>query len=244
MEQETAEPQDARQRLVTHVTTLLNTGAITPKQAGEILSSGMSYPNMNLGGGASMEDMLTLLKFVTENRGSPELDKMSMKLEQLEEKLKEKGNKGETVPYKPPTPVEQLTQTRELLTTVRELAGEMGLVVPSNNRGEVDQKAKWEHEERMEEIKIKSEHQKGMRNLAESIPEKIGRGLARHIRESGGEAEEGTMEEGGIESFPCSTCHAKVFVPPNAGNILWCGSCGAKYQKGEQVAPASSPANK
>lgn len=245
-ESEEAQPRDTKQRLVDHVTTLLQAGSITPKQAGEILSSGMSYPQMSLGGGASMEDVLALMKFVLENKPNGDLDKISAKLEKLEEKLSAKSSKdGETVAFKPPSPTAQLKESLEFLSSFQDAANRMGFVIPSTAGETTEQlKEKNRHTERLEEIKAEREHKEGLRDLMESVPEKIGRGLARHIREGGEEAEEGENEGGGMESFPCSSCKHKVYVPPNAGNVLHCGFCGMKYQKGgaqQAETPSSTP---
>ncbi len=83
------------------------------------------------------------------------------------------------------------------------------------------------HDEKMLEIKAESEHKKELRELASTIPERIGRGVAKQVRESG------------MESFICTNCGSTIYVPPETGNIITCGNdkCRMKFERPKDEQP-------
>jgi len=85
---------------------------------------------------------------------------------------------------------------------------------------------KYRHEERMKELEIEKEHKQELARIASEIPKKIGRGIATALRE-----EEETVST--LEYFICDDCKTKIYIPPGAGKEVFCGHCGAKYQRQE-----------
>lgn len=223
-----------RQKLMGQAKALIDSG-LAPQQVGQmlmglpIMASSAGVPTVQ---GLTITDALKIVDLVVERKSEGELKALVLSLQRKIEGL-EKGGSGGGTSTPPDRAQEAATWIRSSIDALREL----GVPIGEAARGSVDesietQKEKNRHLEEMERLSAEREHKQEMAKVASDIPKSIGRGLARQLREEGGEKDEGAPK--GVTAFACDECHKQVYVPPDAGDVILCPHCGQKYEKGKK----------
>jgi hypothetical protein len=239
------EPDKAKvnQEIAETAKVMLERGIPAPVVAQFLMGAGMPAVPINLGGGNSgltIPDFIQLLGVMNANKGSDELMRT---LADMREEIK--ALKAErTAPVQPATPRSALAELKDTVAALVELGvvqrpgteavridGEPLEVVQEKNR----------HEEKMAEIKTERDHKQVLGDVLQSLPERIGEGLAnRYLTEEQPVAAKAPAQKGPVqqEVYTCTnttedgeTCNTKIPVPPGA-SVIQCPKCGKVYGKG------------
>ncbi|MBA7566969.1 hypothetical protein ES708_08669 [subsurface metagenome] len=117
----------------------------------------------------------------------------------------------------------------------RALLGSLGLTIGASGESLEVIKEKHHHEERMNELSADREYKKSMSDIAGSIPERVGHGMASQFTEgekepSGNSSSSGSSE---LEYLTCpeAGCGFRIPIPPNASSQITCPKCGTIYTR-------------
>lgn len=225
-----------REQLTTQAVTLLTQG-VDPKIVGQILSGSTPVSvSMPQGGGISMEWITGMMHDMMEARHEAELAKIeaAFRTEMAEVRAELKSGRGNG--QSPPDPLTQARNAAEFTKTLYDAWKEMGLIkepvirAPGTSIDELRESHR--HDERMEELKIDRRHKESLAEIAADIPVRIGKGVADHLRENNpGKSNPKHESEPEMEILTCEDCNSKIYVPPEAGDTVTCGKCGAQYKR-------------
>lgn len=225
---------DNKERITTMAVQLLNAG-VDPKVVGSILSGSTPVTIQGNGGGGqgiTFDSILTLVDRIMEKKGTGEQETVVSYLKERLDKVETSKSQTQAVP--PLDTVAEAQRMAQGVKTMFEVWKDMGLIPPAGRvtaapGSDIESlKETHRHEEAMEGFKIDREHKNKLADVASSIPERIGKGIAKDLR--GGSSEEGGAVTG-MESFLCSECKHTIYIPPDAGDTLHCGHCGQAYKR-------------
>ncbi len=205
------------------VVTLVNSG-VDPKIIGQLISN---QPTINLGGGAPQQPMgvkeiielvATLSELGAKNdKGGDKTELMAMEM-----RFTNAMNEVKSLIKPPPNPIEQVQATLAVVEAFKQ----MGII---NNGGSEsarsieEMKEKHRHDEAMANLDMERKHKEKMGDIVSSIPERIGIGVARHMRNQPDNSE--------IQSFKCEKCGSPIYITQETGNSIKCPGCKVVYTR-------------
>jgi len=235
----TSKPEDAeakKKEVIENAIILLSNG-VDPRIVGQILSGSNSMPFAMPQASSDKDGLLEklVLKMLDEKK-SAEMEAIKSKIEALVDKMEKQESK-------PQSAAQMAADYAHGVNATFEAFSHLGLVrQPQTGQGIESLKEENRHKEEMQRLDADRAHKEKLGEIAAEIPERIGIGLSR------GFAREPEGDEG-MESFPCKKCHAKIYVPPEAGDTVSCGRCGQTYSRkkdkveqpaGQQPAPPTA----
>lgn len=206
-----------------------------PKQCAEMVAGLIptSAPSVSAPPATSITDLVHALKELDSLRGTDKgVAELKTSFDQLANEIK-RGNQNQ----KPLDPItfakQQAEQTRAYYDTLKAL-GIIKEGESSTYQGEPLEviKEKHHHEERMNELSADREYKQSMADIAGSIPERVGHGMASQFTE--GEKEPSGSSSGSeLEYLTCQEegCGFRIPVPPNASSQITCPKCGSIYTR-------------
>lgn len=224
-----------REEISTTAVLLLERG-VDPKIVGQyIMGSNPITPISILpggGGGApqglTISDVKDIMGMATEGKGTSELKET---LEKLTAKIESLGS------AKPLDPLSLARQQAESIRATYTALQEMGIIKEPavvTEKGEALEvvRERNRHEERMEGIKADREYKRSITDIAATIPESMGKGLAGQFGEEGAPGG-GNSGSGELDYFQCveEGCGFRIPIPPNAGRQITCPKCGTVYKR-------------
>lgn len=184
----------------------------------------------------SITELVTALKTLDELRsGDRGMSELKTSFDNLAAEIRQGGGKGN----QPLDPVSFAKQQAEALKEWHKVITE--IAPPPSASGESLEvvKEKNRHNEAMETIKDEREYKDNITEIAGSIPEKIGEGIASRHKKGGAAADSG----GGLDHMICTEkdCGTPIFYTPESKTIT-CPKCGTVYDREEKSEAASETA--
>jgi len=228
--------EQQRERITTQAVALINSG-MEPQQVGQMLM-GLTPTGMQPvpAQGMNMKDIKEIIDTkVSEAKESSELRSLISRLSDKIDDMAKNPQASKTEQTKPIDPIVFAQQQAETLKVYHSTLDEMGMIPhpgPVSDKGESIEvvKEKNRHAEQMEVIKTDRDYKDNITNIASTIPERVGRGIADRYTEGHDESGGGAK----LRTIECGNCHTEIPVPPNSSQVT-CPKCEAIYAQTETV---------
>jgi len=182
---------------------------------------------MSTKGGTTVDDVVKIVNLVTDRKGGGGGVDVEKLLEQMDKRFEQVIK---AISSSSTDPVAYAKRQGQAFAAYMEAFDSLSSMRGGNNKPDISEiKEKNRHEERMQELTTEKEHRGKLIGLAESIPKKIGEGVAeRYLSGSSG-----VTDDDGIQKFKCTDCGKDILVPNANADSITCASCGAIFKRGE-----------